>query len=373
MMSEKASTSDKVPKIAIDTFHPTIDEHPDSDGPLPSPRPIPSKGKGRGKTTKVATVMAPDQEIDLNILLKFIKPFDGSREKINSFIINCNNAIDLASAQQEPILFKYVLSQLQGKAEIACSIKEFSNWEQLKDFLKTQFSERKHYTHLLMELQEAKQGASENVSQFALRVETCLSQLLTEISITNTKVKELSGRTAAMEDLALHHFIMGLHPRISNIIRCNKPQSLNEAVNLAVSEERIQLTLYKKPISEPPRRPNNPNPNQGRQSFNRPLMNNSTEPLCRYCKSVGHTIDNCKRREFNNSRYQNKFQPSANTSNNFNPSRRFQMPQPSSSGMVQRNQNFDKRVFSLDEQTDGSPQYNEDSCVPSNEDSCLNE
>lgn len=53
----------------------------------------------------------------------------------------------------------------------------------------------------------------ENVSQFALRVETCLSQLLTEVSLSNTKVKELPGRAVAMGDLALHHFL-GLHPRI---------------------------------------------------------------------------------------------------------------------------------------------------------------
>lgn len=286
-------------------------------------------------------------DVDLNVLLKFIKPYDGSRETLNAFMVNCSNAIELASDIQKPILFKYILSQLQGKAETACSIKEFSTWGQLKEFLITQFSQRKHYAFLLTELQECKQNIHESVNQFALRIETCLSQLLTEISMNPSKVKEVPGRVAAMEDLALHHFTMGLNPRISNIIRCRNPKTLNEAVNFAITEERILQNIYKK--NEPNRpnlRPNiqnrNPNINDMFQrlrvsqfqrpnfpgqmqrpaiinqmqrlvpnQFYRPAINNQpqrpaiTGPpqraqlICKYCKLPGHDINNCykKRRE----------------------------------------------------------------------------
>lgn len=54
-----------------------------------------------------------------------------------------------------------------------------------------------------MDLQESKQNANENVSQYALWVETCLSQLLTEVSLSTTKKVEIPGRTAAMKDLAM--------------------------------------------------------------------------------------------------------------------------------------------------------------------------
>lgn len=257
-------------------------------------------------------------ELDLNTLFKFVKPYDGSRETVNSFIINCNNAYELASETQKPILFKYILSQLQGKAEIACSIKEFKEWNQLKEFLKTQFSERKHYAHLLTELQESRQGPHDNVSQFALRVETCLSQLLTEVSLSNTKIKEIPGRAAAMEDLALHHFLMGLHPRISNIVRCRSPKTLNEAINLAISEERIQQSLYKRPQGD--QKPNNNNnrfnnrqnsnsnsfkPNQNTPSTSQRATNVAASPpiVCRYCKIPGHDISVCRKREYNNNRF----------------------------------------------------------------------
>lgn len=262
-------------------------------------------------------------ELGLNTLFKFIKSYDGSRETVNSFIINCNNAYDLATEEQKPILFKYILSQLSGKAELACSIKDFTSWEQLKEFLKTQFSERKHYAHLLTDLQESKQGPQDNVSQFSLRVESCLSQLLTEITLSNTKVKELPGRCAAMEDLALHHFLMGLQPRISNIVRCRSPKTLNEAINMAISEERIQQSLYKRPPTDnkfvakpkPQSGPSRNVPSTSGSSNTSQSKTGSDSPFCRYCKTTGHDIKDCKKREFYNSKYPNK-QNSQQTSNN---------------------------------------------------------
>ncbi|CAG4983667.1 unnamed protein product [Parnassius apollo] len=286
------------------------------------------------RVTKASIATTAMTEMDLNTLFKFIKPYDGSRETVNSFIINCNNAYELASESQRQILFKYIISQLQGKAEIACSIKEFKDWEQLKDFLKTQFSERKHYAHILTELQESKQNPHDSVNQFALRIETCLSQLLTEISLCNTKAKELPGRVAAMEDLALHHFLMGLHPRISNIVRCRSPKTLNEAINLAISEERIQQSLYKRP---PPETRYEQKPKQNFiKSFNSkptipqkysqyPNMNQQSSPnaFCRYCKTAGHDIMACKKREYANNRFRvssrcrPRLNPKAGTNHSF--------------------------------------------------------
>ncbi|RVE48224.1 hypothetical protein evm_007081 [Chilo suppressalis] len=225
------------------------------------------------RITRKTTAALTMAELELNILFKFVKSYDGSRETLNSFLVNCDNAFSLASDAQKPILLKFILSQLHGKAEIACFIKEFTSWEQLKDFLKTQFSDKKHYSHLLTELQENRQGPQDSVSQYALRTDTCLSQLLTEISLSNTKAKELVGRTAAMEDLALHHFVMGLHPRISNIIRCKSPKSLNEAINYAISEERIQQTLYRRPQQD--QKPNNNNTNKFRAGPPKPNFNSS--------------------------------------------------------------------------------------------------
>lgn len=327
-MAESRSQSPKLERPEINI----IDTEDDTFIP---PGPTTRSGARKKTTTSISKL-----ELDLSTLLKFIKPFDGTRETLNAFLVNCNNAYDLATELQKDILFKYILCQLQGKAQTACSVKEFANWPQLKEFLKTQFSERKHYAHLLTDLQECKQGPTEPTSQYALRVETCLSQLLTEISITHGhKSREMIGRTAAMEELALHHFQMGLIPRISNAVRCKSAKTLNESINIAISEEKIQQFLYKKNPSSSNYNPEKPKPtrpaynNNFQQTRQYPKVNinrnpqnnynsnynfNRTPPsgsdlICRYCKTPGHTLEQCRKRQYNNERFnfnQNASKPS---------------------------------------------------------------
>lgn len=178
-------------------------------------------------------------EVDLNILFKFIDKFDGSRSQLNAFLSNCRNAITMATPVQQTILFKFILSQLKGPAEAACSIKEFENWQQLEDFLKSQFSDKKHYAELLSDLKVCRQSNNETVHQFALRIESILSKLLSEINLSNSKKSELAGRLASMQDLALHTFITGLNEQLSTVVCCRDPKSLNETINFASCEEKI--------------------------------------------------------------------------------------------------------------------------------------
>lgn len=272
-------------------------------------------------------------EMDWNILIKFINKYDGNREQLTAFISNCKSAINVASQTQQGILLKYIISQLEGKAQTACSIKEFETWQQLEDFLKSQFGERKHYAALLSDLQDCKQSNSETANQFALRVESCLSKLLTEIniSIPTKKKGELAGRVAAMQDLALHTFVIGLNPRLSTIVRCRDPETLNDAINFAVSEEKIILATTRRNTSYVPH-DNLPNQSRFRQIQNRsfpqqssrPFNNNISTPTCRYCKAPGHTIDECRKREYNNRRYgrsQTKFFPAITQTPNAFPQR----------------------------------------------------
>lgn len=260
------------------------------------------------------------EKLELNILFKFIKPFNGNRETLNSFVSNCQNAYSLATKSQKPILFKYILSQLEGKAEVTCSIKDFESFEQFVDFIKNYFGERKHYAHLLSELQECKQNPSESVNQFGLRIETCLAKLLTEVNIsvsTKRKKSELTGRVAAMEDLALHTFLVGLNPRLAQIVRCRDPDTLNTAINFAVAEEKILHSLQRRaPATYPNERPKLP---QFRPNESRP-------PICRYCKNIGHSIENCRKRQYNNNRYK----PQREFNNTQPPlARNFSQPGPS--------------------------------------------
>ncbi|CAH4028432.1 unnamed protein product [Pieris brassicae] len=229
---------------------------------------------------------------DENSLLPPSGPINISKEKTSPTVLQTRTELELSIL----LLISYLNSihANEGKAETACSIKEFSNWPQLKEFLKTQFSERKYYTHLLTDSQECKQLTNEPLSRYALRIKTYLSKLLTEISINyGHKNREMYGRTAAMEELTLHHFQMGLSSRISNIVRCKSRSTklstspfLKKKYNNTYSKQiPIRNNFQKSQLQHKPDPPTSSNP--------------KSITFCRYCKKSGHTLKNYRKREYN--------------------------------------------------------------------------
>lgn len=258
-------------------------------------------------------------KITLSVLTKFIKPYNGDRETLPAFLTNCENAISLASPEQQTVLCKYIISQLEGKAQVACSLKSFTLWAELKSFLKATFGEKKHATHLLSDLQHCKQLSDEDVTKFSLRVESILTRIQSDIHYSCKNNKELPGRIAAMEDLALNTFMLGLNSSISTIVRCKNPSHLNEAIQYAIDEEKLynlskssaksykncficnkpghnssECFKNKKRDRDSKIYSNTPSPNTSTNS-----NNNYYAKTCNYCKNIGHTIKECRKLQYN--------------------------------------------------------------------------
>ncbi|KAJ0180926.1 hypothetical protein K1T71_003011 [Dendrolimus kikuchii] len=280
------------------------------------------------------------ERITLSVLTKFIKPYKGDRESLPAFLTNCDNAISLASTDQQTVLCKYIISQLEGKAQLACCIKRFDNWSEIKQFLKSTFGEKKHSTHLLVDLQNCKQLPSEDVTQYSLRVESCLTRLQADIHYSCQDEKELLGRLASMEDLALNSFLLGMNTEFSHIVRCRNPKSLSEAISHAVEEEKLHnLSKLSRKLNKQcsicnkgghlssecyrnkkPKQTsyhinsNNHIPRKLNHNYN---SNSYKSKTCAYCKKPGHLIQECRKLQFKNNNghsEQGNFMPSS-TSN----------------------------------------------------------
>lgn len=263
------------------------------------------------------------EKITLNFLTKFIKCFNGNRESLAAFLTNCDNAIALATTSQQDVLCKFILSQLEGKAQLACSLKTFANWAELKSFLKSTFGEKKHTSHLLIDLQNCKQGVNESVTQYALRIESCLTRIQADIHHSCTDYIILPGKIAAMEELALNTFLLGLNSNLSTIVRCRNPTNLNDAITHGVEEEKLyklngiaskphktcsvcnksghsSSDCYKRKSENFRRTYHVPQP-----STSSNLQRGQLSTVCAYCKNVGHHINECRKRQFNNQRNAN--------------------------------------------------------------------
>ncbi|KAJ0175263.1 hypothetical protein K1T71_009404 [Dendrolimus kikuchii] len=274
-------------------------------------------------------------------LTRFIKTFDGDRNKLSPFLRNCENALNLINPNQYEILFKFILSQLEGKAEAICSLKVFSNWSDLKQFLKSNFGECKHRNHLLLDLQNCRMKPNESALQYSTRLETHLTRLQTDISHSTINQGELLGRLANTEDLALHTFLLGLPSHISNILRCRNPENLAEAINLAIQEEKFynyaQSSQSRNSVESKPKCRLCGKPGHTDRSCysnrHRPIHNVAFQPrpsqsipntsppnptICAYCKAVGHHINQCRKREYNNTNRQ-RFSNPTNHQINSNP------------------------------------------------------
>lgn len=285
---------------------------------------------------KNANTTLTTEPFPIQVLCNFIQPYKGERETLPAFLTNCSNALTLATENQKTLLLKYILSRLEGKAQIACSNKVFDTFDALKNFLQQNFGERKHYNHLLIDLQSCKQLPNETVAQYALRMESCLTALQSEIHNSETLKKDLPGRIAMTEDLALHTFCLGLHPRLSNMVRCRSVKTLNSAINVALEEEKIQNLLYKNVTkiksckicgrsghSETECIHRQKRGNSVSPSFTEPKPSTSgyntqsqsqSQESCRYCKKPGHHISQCRKRKFNNEKYKHfNSNPSSNS------------------------------------------------------------
>lgn len=289
----------------------------------------------------------------IDSLFKFIKPFDGDRERLTPYLNSVDSAFSLAKPNQHNILLAFAKTQLIGKAEAACSNHIFDSWDSLKDYLKNIYSDKKHHGHLLMELQNCKQGLNETISQYICRIETAVKRLLTSVQQNCSDSLELPGRLVSIEDLALHTFIINVKPQISQMLRARNIKTLNEAHNIALEEEKTQLLIHKQPISsnnskycsyckkvghttincfKKPSTSSNlnsyPNPNRkiysastSQNSSSRFNQNNSNsnyvQKQCAYCKRMGHLISECRKRQFNeNQKNLNKNPSSSSQSDN---------------------------------------------------------
>lgn len=259
------------------------------------------------------------EEITLSFLTKFIKTYNGDKELLPAFLTNCENAMNLADTDQQSILCKYIISQLEGKAQIACSLKIFSNWAELKLFLRSTFGEKKHATHLLSDLQHSKQMPNEDVTKYSLRIEGILTRIHSDIHYSCKDDMELPGRIAAMEDLALNSFMLGLNPAISTIVRCRNPSTLSDAVQYATDEEKLYNLLKNSSKSQKHCSlcnkaghsssecfKNNKSNYHSQKSYHiKPQTNSYSKSIynqksCNYCKRIGHTIEECRKRQYNN-------------------------------------------------------------------------
>ncbi|XP_076677803.1 uncharacterized protein LOC143373941 [Andrena cerasifolii] len=298
------------------------------------------------------------ETLKLEFLIKLIPDaFDGDRYRLRSFIKQVDSVFELAKQEQEVPLLLYVKSKIVGKAreqiDIHCNL---TTWPEISELLISLYQDKKTLDQLFEELHSIRQEQNESVTQFYQRLEDLSSRILGTLHAVHSEDTTLSGRLAMVNDMALNRFIYHTHPQISQMLRYREFKSVNNAFTAAVAKEKALCLRYdnnqflrckiclrtnhstkdcraKKQYPTQNRvvnynAPSNRmiNPQNYNNNFQRMRSSpsssaytnsNSTSNLhsnraevaqgtiqCNYCKKFGHSIQECRKRQYNNSRQQ---------------------------------------------------------------------
>lgn len=258
--------------------------------------------------------------------------FNGNRFELGQFIANCNNACELASDSQQIPLLYFILSRISGRAKEQLAQQQFRCWNDLKEKLKILYQDKKHYVQIMEELNNCKQFHNESVSAFFQRLEVLNSRALSAAQQNNSNANELPGKLKTINEIALNRFIFHSNPAISQMLRWKEFETLNAAYSSALTEERALninkniRTRYCKNCKNNDhdtshcrlQRTNRYSQNQEvnfvqnkKRDFNK-----KEQIICHYCKKIGHRLNDCRKREYNN-RIKNQNFENKNSFNKF--------------------------------------------------------
>lgn len=286
---------------------------------------------------------------DIHLALKIIPNFSGESSELHKFISCCEIIYEPLQKDEDRLQFLNVLkAKLNGPAYDIVKYKNFTTWSELKLELKRQFSIKRSVEQLQIELINCKQK-SDSVKIFGNKLEKLLSEL-NDACVVSEGTRAAEHFVNLNEKTALRSFEDGLNDPIKIIIKACRFTSLRSAILKATEEESTVMKddsqkpiLSKFPIQcqicnkkghisrncihrydQQPSYSNNnlsnsnfPNSIRNFPSQSQPRNVHTTVITCRYCHYPGHSLEQCRKKKYNDQKY-NKT-PTTKTFENTNP------------------------------------------------------
>ncbi|XP_029173288.1 uncharacterized protein LOC114942149 [Nylanderia fulva] len=174
---------------------------------------------------------------------KLIPTFHGkSQRELNEFLDACTYVISHIDRRDEDSLVWSILStKVKGKAWLDCKTRDIRTYEELKRQLESTYQSKHMTTHLQIEFNSLKQKTNEDSQAFGIRVETIAMELYE--SMIEGRARSTTEKRVILETIqgqALHNFQTGLREEIQTIVRSRDYRTLKEAINAAITEEKVR-------------------------------------------------------------------------------------------------------------------------------------
>jgi hypothetical protein len=95
--------------------------------------------------------------------LKLVAEVKGEKRDVLALIANVDTAFEVIDPRNEGTLFKFVLTRISGEPRTAIMHRNLENWEELKEFLKNTYIEKRTLDYHASQLFSTKQSKAESV------------------------------------------------------------------------------------------------------------------------------------------------------------------------------------------------------------------
>jgi hypothetical protein len=184
-----------------------------------------------------------EEYVSVSEALKLVSPFNGNKREVLTFISNVNTAFEVINPIHEDRLYKFILTRISGEPRTAIAHRNLDKWTELREFLRNMYIEKRTLDFHANQLFKARQGRSENISEWIQKIQT-LGSKFREAALTDCMQAERAGILTLSDRLWNFCFIQGLHSdRIQTIVRSQNQDDFDEIAETALEE---QSTIFSK-------------------------------------------------------------------------------------------------------------------------------
>lgn len=259
-----------------------------------------------------------------------IPMYNGYKISVFQFARACERARDLLPSVQEPQLVQFIINKLEGDAYQAIEGNTYTRVVDLLDKLKAIFAPNKSIAQYRGELANIYKLPVETILKYAGRIKDLKSAILDSGRRQGKNINRIF--VSEIDEEVLEAFINGLPSNIITRMEHRKITDLDAAIEWAVKiSKNLEVEKLRERQSSqritPQFRSDIQNMEQSHSESTKPILKNTSfapvprpwiKPLipgqpgpssfdsCRYCKSPGHDIANCKKLAYRNSILKNQ-------------------------------------------------------------------
>ena len=275
----------------------------------------------------------PPTEITLRLeeAFKLIPTCSGETD-VYQFINACDIAVNSVDRENVPLLIRYITTKLSGKALDVIKYKDTTKWVNIKKYLSEAFESQYSASSLQLQINSIKMNLGETVNSYTERIEQ-LYYKLCNIYTFNKPKDEAKIIQTQLKEQTLGLYIKGLIKPIKIVVKSRDPKTLEEAKNIANTEElefnaeketrNLLNTNYRNNYNNGS---NNIQPQQNNRYRNNYNNNFNKKPIICYKCNGRHFASQCRSQpvqrsnqripDNNYNNYNNR--PPSNNRNNFN-------------------------------------------------------